>query len=141
MPLKDPEARRKYQQEYHKKWYAANREAKLAAIKKWHDANHEARLRHGKTWYRTHRDYKLKKMDRERRARQEQINAIKTKCIICGATKMLDFHHRDPRTKIGSISSIIRGAWNKIKKEISKCDVLCRSCHTTHHNYGRDYNV
>ncbi len=52
-------------------------------------------------------------------------------CIDCGQSNpvLLDFDHRDNKFK--SISEMIKSrySWDKIKEEISKCDVRCANCH------------
>jgi len=54
------------------------------------------------------------------------------KCKICGYDKCnrsMDFHHRDPNEKDFGIGSYKVLSWDKIKKELDKCDLLCRNCH------------
>lgn len=57
----------------------------------------------------------------------------KCSCEICGESDpvVLDFHHRDPKKKVGSISNMIRRGHGlpSIKKEIKKCMVVCACCH------------
>jgi len=59
------------------------------------------------------------------------------KCMICGYTKYpgsLDFHHLDPKQKEFGIS--VRGltrSWEKIRKEIDKCILVCANCHREIH--------
>ena len=58
------------------------------------------------------------------------------KCIKCGESRhwVLEFHHRDPSKKEGSISRLLRGgSKKKVLEEIKKCDVLCANCHRTRH--------
>lgn len=58
------------------------------------------------------------------------------KCTKCGEDDMfkLDFHHLDPNEKEYGISSISRHKpWEDIEKELNKCVLLCRNCHTSHH--------
>lgn len=54
-------------------------------------------------------------------------------CVKCGENNvvMLEFHHRDPKTKRESISTLVcEGfSWKTIEIEIAKCDVLCSNCH------------
>ena len=70
------------------------------------------------------------------------INKIKFKrgeCKCCerkitdGNTRGFDFDHRDPKTKIISISQLVLKSWDffneHIKTEIQKCDLLCKNCH------------
>lgn len=55
------------------------------------------------------------------------------KCCKCGYNKypqVLEFHHRDPEKKdFGIASNGYTISWNKLKKEIDKCDILCANCH------------
>lgn len=59
------------------------------------------------------------------------------KCIRCGYRKSmaaLDFHHRDPKEKDFQISR--NGhctAWEKLKVELDKCDLVYRNCHAEIH--------
>lgn len=59
------------------------------------------------------------------------------KCIRCGYNKCpdaLDFHHRNPDEKEFSISRYGRScSVVKWKKELDKCDLLCRNCHAELH--------
>lgn len=54
-------------------------------------------------------------------------------CIICGESDpiVLEFDHREPSEKIGSISNMISNGigLDKVLLEINKCDVLCSNCH------------
>ena len=47
----------------------------------------------------------------------------------------LDFHHKDKKTKILGVSSMIcrHRPWNVIEQEISKCIVICSNCHRKIH--------
>jgi len=49
----------------------------------------------------------------------------------------LDFHHRDPKTKLFSISAKIRFGGplplNQLMAEIAKCSVVCSNCHRKLH--------
>ena len=49
--------------------------------------------------------------------------------------RVLDFHHRDPATKINRIADMIdRCSKAKILAEIQKCDCLCANCHRILHH-------
>jgi 5-methylcytosine-specific restriction endonuclease McrA len=58
-------------------------------------------------------------------------------CIICGYKQCqdaLEFHHLNPKGKDFGLSS--RGltrSWEKIKKEIDKCILICSNCHREVH--------
>lgn len=60
------------------------------------------------------------------------------KCQICGYNKCsraLTFHHINPKEKSFGISA--RGftrSWDKIKKELDKCILLCSNCHMEVHD-------
>lgn len=54
------------------------------------------------------------------------------KCVICGYNKCasaLTFHHRNPLDKSFGISNPETRSWEKLKKELDKCDLLCCRCH------------
>lgn len=59
------------------------------------------------------------------------------KCQICGysrCVKALDFHHIDETTKeFGMSSHGLTRSWEKIKKEIDKCVLVCANCHREIH--------
>lgn len=60
------------------------------------------------------------------------------KCEKCGYSKCiqaLDFHHKNPTHKDFSISQTrLYYAWDKIKKELDKCLLVCSNCHREIHN-------
>jgi len=60
------------------------------------------------------------------------------KCKNCGynkCTRSLCFHHVNPKEKSFEITSrtIMSNSWDKIKKELDKCDLLCHNCHNEFH--------
>ena len=61
------------------------------------------------------------------------ISELKTECKRCHFTEKiaLDFHHRDPQTKIGNVAHLPRCGWSleRIKTELAKCDIYCANCH------------
>ncbi len=59
------------------------------------------------------------------------------KCIKCGYDKCiaaLVFHHRDPSKKDFQISGRTM-AFEKMKKEADKCDLVCANCHAEIENF------
>lgn len=54
-------------------------------------------------------------------------------CVDCGESDLvvLDFDHRDPRTKAGIVSMMVATGVGlvKIMAEIAKCDIRCANCH------------
>jgi len=55
----------------------------------------------------------------------------------CGYNKCLEaleFHHRNPSEKEFNVSSKGHSrSWERVKKEIEKCDLLCANCHREIH--------
>lgn len=49
------------------------------------------------------------------------------KCIKCGTEKFLQVDHIDPKKKVDH--RIWSWREERITKELSKCQILCRSCH------------
>lgn len=91
-----------------------------------------------KRTYADRADY-LKKAVAKRRKRLRDL-AIAHKggaCTICGykrCSQALEFHHLDPSKKDFSVS--VDGStrsWERIKKEIEKCVLICANCHREVH--------
>jgi len=72
---------------------------------------------------------------REKRIQKLDSIACKRGCLICGTQLgMLDWHHRDPKTKVASIKGMCQSySLEKIEVELKKCDVLCHRCHRRVH--------
>lgn len=58
------------------------------------------------------------------------IDALGGKCE-CGEQRpwLLEFHHREETEKEGQISSLKHYSWDKLCKELDKCQLVCRNCH------------
>ena len=58
-------------------------------------------------------------------------------CKYCGESNpvCLDYHHRDPKEKMGNLQAIAQDTAdnNKVLTEISKCDLICANCHRKLH--------
>ena len=75
--------------------------------------------------------------------KSEWINSFKSiGCNKCGEKRywLLDFHHTDPNKKEGNIGSKTL-SYDKLKKEIKKCVVLCSNCHRDFHYLERNDNI
>lgn len=80
----------------------------------------------------------------ERTKRLQEIKAEKG-CLLCGEKEpvCLDFHHRDfegtmyqgvSKSKEFGVASKGRDwSWERVLKEIEKCDVVCKNCHAKIH--------
>jgi len=70
-------------------------------------------------------------------SRQERVRELKGPCVQCGFDdhRAIDFHHRDPATKVASINSMVKRnvPWDEVEAEIAKCDALCANCHRLAH--------
>ncbi len=78
-------------------------------------------------------------LSRKRKERRRFIDFLETykknnRCKQCAMndTRCLVFHHIDPKTKEYSINKI--RTWNRIHKELPKCEVLCVNCHEKIHH-------
>jgi len=59
-------------------------------------------------------------------------------CMVCGYDKSfdaLDCHHRITSEKENEISNMATMSEDVIKKELSKCDLVCANCHREIHAY------
>ena len=67
----------------------------------------------------------------DRKARLVELHG--GKCLLCGYSKCvaaLEFHHRDPKTKVFELSkSNLLRRWDVVLAEVEKCDLLCANCH------------
>lgn len=52
-------------------------------------------------------------------------------CVDCGETDpvVLEFDHRNPEEKEFNLAEAPNHTWERIKKELEKCDVRCANCH------------
>lgn len=74
---------------------------------------------------------------RKRHLAKVRKEKLRRGCERCGYkprdAKKLDFHHRDPATKLFRIGRAGRFSGPKVWAEIVKCDVLCKVCHEAAH--------
>lgn len=92
-----------------------------------------------KRLYAEDKDYFIKKNNRGRRRLSAYVRESKAgkSCIRCGEKDLvcLDFHHRNPLQKeieIAKAPSLMVGL-DRLKREIEKCDILCKNCHAKAH--------
>jgi 5-methylcytosine-specific restriction endonuclease McrA len=75
---------------------------------------------------------------RRRKIRQMAVEYKGGSCKICGynkSTRALSFHHLDPKKKdFGLAYKGITRSWEKTKKELDKCILLCMNCHMEIHD-------
>lgn len=101
--------KREYDREYHRKRSPEARQQKLVSNKNRQD-NLKTELN----------DYKRK-----------------AGCKFCSEDEpiCLDFHHLDPKEKDINLSDALRKGWTfeRMKKEIDKCIIVCSNCHRKVH--------
>lgn len=74
------------------------------------------------------------------RWRQKKLKAIKYKggeCTRCGYSEhpaALQFHHSNPDNKEYMWTKLRLKSWQKITKELDKCELLCANCHSIEHS-------
>ena len=91
-----------------------------------------------KRTYKDRSEYLIKAVyARRKKVRVMAVEYKGGKCENCGYNRCLDaleFHHKDPAQKDFSISS--KGytrSWDRVKKELDKCAILCANCHRELH--------
>jgi len=115
MPYKNPKVKKEKHKEYSRKHYEANKEKTKLRTR-------TTKAKEKKKWY----TYKST-----------------LKCANCGFSHIaaMDFHHEDPRTKLGSVHEFVsNGQFAKAYEEMKKCIVLCANCHRIHHHDIRATN-
>jgi hypothetical protein len=76
-------------------------------------------------------------IDKWKKRKIMMVEKFGGKCEACGYCKnfaSLIFHHRDPKIKEVSWTKLRLRSIDKIKKELKKCQLLCRNCHGEFHH-------
>ena len=72
-----------------------------------------------------------------RKRKKRAVDYKGGKCEICGYKKCIQgihFHHRDPEHKdFGFSAKGLTRSWEKQKRELDKCAILCANCHAEVH--------
>ena len=84
-------------------------------------------------------EVKAARMKRYKDKKRKIVEDYKaTGCEVCGYNKCsaaLDLHHRDPSTKLDTVSNLVCDRTPAIvAAEVLKCIVLCANCHREHHS-------
>lgn len=102
----------------------------------YHRHKHECRARNKLTL-----QYRMDKNTESRRLKKQQAaQYLGGKCEVCGYNKCisaLEFHHKNGDEKDVSISALTNRTWNKLQKELDKCQLLCANCHRELHAASR----
>ena len=74
---------------------------------------------------------------REKLRMEVQAAKLAKGCQRCGYKtndpKELDWHHRNPKTKLFKLAQANRRSGVQVRAEMVKCDVLCKTCHKKQH--------
>lgn len=107
--------------------------------KKWCNCACRSKFRYENDIVYKQRNTYSEQVERSRRRKLQAIDLKGGKCCRCDQNHpaALCFHHIDPITKSFTIDGRIFGntKWEKIEKELSKCELLCFNCHQIEH-YG-----
>jgi hypothetical protein len=139
-PRKVPHyARRTYER---MKGIPSHKEKRRLRAAEWRRKNPEKAAAINKRSKEKYRD-KILQRQRDERARHKVVRDAffaehkRGGCIVCGEAdpRCLDFHHRDPATKLKCVAKMMSTTrnWAAVLEEIKKCDVLCANCHRKHH--------
>jgi hypothetical protein len=93
-------------------------------------------------WYEKHR-LEVNKAVRAQRT-ENRAKAITTRggrCIACGSTANLEFHHRNRKEKETQIATLWSRSEEFRENELAKCDLLCTECHKTETAKERGYGT
>ena len=92
-------------------------------------------------WFQNNKERLKPNIKKRRTDSRNLIDAYKEKlgcrCALCGVIDhpiTFDFHHVDPNEKEYRVSSMAGYRWERIKKEIDKCILICAACHRKVHN-------
>lgn len=91
-----------------------------------------------KRTYADRREYLIQAVaKRRKKIREMAIEYLGGKCCLCGyhrCSAALDFHHQDERTKkFGLSQDGLTRSWEKTRKELEKCILVCANCHREIH--------
>lgn len=95
-------------------------------------------------WHQRHRARRLARIYERKAATYEYVQEIKSQlcCADCGQQHpaTLQFHHLNSEDKMFNVADAVRNgvSLERIKKEISKCIVLCANCHAIRHHDMRN---
>lgn len=75
--------------------------------------------------------------ERSKEIKQKAIEYLGGKCADCGIVDdpcIYDFHHVDPSKKELAFGTRGGKTFEKLKKELDKCVLLCANCHRKRHS-------
>lgn len=100
--------------------------------------NREYRLVYRRKWYKENAESEKAHVKRRKKAIRRWLHNYKMtlSCSVCKESHpaTIDFHHKQGN-KEKAISQMITDGYSieKIKEELTKCEVLCSNCHRKKH--------
>ncbi len=82
--------------------------------------------------------FRIRMQERDQRKRKA-VEYLGDRCVDCGyqtdLVTVYDFHHKDKSEKTKEISYLITAnvSWERLKRELDKCILLCANCHRIRH--------
>lgn len=115
-----------------KKFIEKNPEKTKGYCKKWHEKNPNYRSE----YYEKNKQKLLEQTQARKDQNELFIKSFLIKCQECQTEdkSKLCFHHIDKANKNFTISNNKGASLKKLKEEIDKCIVLCKSCHAKLHD-------
>jgi len=105
--------------------------------KEWKERRKIKNRGYQKRWYDRHPDEKSHWVTVHKRKKKKALVEYKGgRCEMCNYDKCfaaLDFHHKNPDKKDFNVSSKKSLTLERLKKEVDKCIMLCKNCHTEIH--------
>ena len=108
----------------------------LGKILAYKEKNKEKISTYNKEYQRTYRS-----SGRKQQRKLEMCNLLGGECARCKLETtvyniaVFDFHHKNENSKEYDPSDMVNMSWERIKSELTKCEMLCSNCHRMHH-YG-----
>lgn len=131
--------------QYRREWRAKNSDKILAYSRKYRKLHREeCRLRTLKNRRENPEQYR-RRQKKFMESRWKWLHEYKHErgCKFCPENdpRCLDFHHKDPKSKVKGISTpwMLGGKRERLMKEIKKCILICSNCHRklTHRRYDK----
>lgn len=90
--------------------------------------------------YKNKRDLYDNQMQRWIKRKEKAISYKGSICMDCKQVyhaNVMQFHHRDPTTKLWRWNKLRLRSWADVYIELDKCDLLCANCHILRHTLIR----
>ena len=123
-----------------KQYYKNHREEEKKRSEKWRENNLEKSRKINMRSYKKYREKRTAHLRQSYKERRKYIDDYKLSkgCSICNYNKYavaLVFHHNG--NKEFNVSKIVLYSLKRLKKEMEKCEILCRNCHAILHEEER----